>query len=318
MTDDTLNQEEFTDLVYQLAVVGSGQSALLFAARDSGLYHSRDGGKTWESAYGEMNLSERLPTLAVAIPPDFESSHTLFAGIPGGILRSEDGGVHWVTLQMPSPPPIIAALDVSPAYEQDGILFAATLEDGVLFSSNRGDRWVSWNFGLLDLNTLCLAVSPHFASDETVFVGVQSGLFRSTNGGRAWQEIELPFGFDAVLSLALSPDFAQNGLIVIGTESHGLWRSDNAGDTWRPLGEGVFTEALNAIQLASDADGRLAMLALHGGQLLASSDDGQTWHPWRTDLAADDHVIAVLAPRGLAAGAPVWVALAEKGLLALS
>lgn len=303
----------FQDYVYQLA---RGETTF-FAARNSGLYRSDDGGRNWQMAYQSLDISEPLPTLTVAISPDFEHDPRLFVGLSGGIFRSLNGGQAWENIPLPPPPPVISALDLSPNFEQDGIVFAATMEDGVLFSSDRGHRFGTWNFGLLDLNILCLAISPNFARDETVFVGAQSGVFRSTNGGRAWREVDLPVGYEAVLSLALSPDFARDGILLAGTETQGLLLSTDAGESWQCVGTDVFTESVNAILLAPDFSARPEILALHAGTLFHSTDRSETWAPWRESILADEEVTAVLAPQGFDAGALVLVGLANGNVLRL-
>jgi photosystem II stability/assembly factor-like uncharacterized protein len=313
---DSLMQSEgspFQDYVYKLA--GSGTS--FFAARNSGLYRSDDGGRNWKTAYQALDISEPLPTLTVAISPDFEHDPRLFAGLCGGILRSLNGGRAWESIPLPPPPPVISALVLSPNFEQDGIVFAATLEDGVLFSSDRGNHFGTWNFGLLDLNILCLAISPDFARDETVFVGAQSGIFRSTNGGRAWREVDLPVGYEAVLSLALSPDFARDRTLLAGTESQGLLLSTNAGESWQRLGADLFTEAVNAIYLAPDFSAGPEILALHAGTVFHSTDRGETWGPWREDILANQEVASILAPNGFDSGALILVGLANGTVLRL-
>jgi len=301
------------DYVYQLA----GRGRTFFAARNSGLYRSDDGGQNWQTAYQSLELSEPLPTLTVALPPDFEHDPRLFAGLSGGIFRSLNGGQAWESIPLPPPPPVISALQLSPNFEQDGIVFGATLEDGVLFSSDRGFHFGAWNFGLLDLNILCLAISPSFARDETVFVGAQSGIFRSTNGGRAWREVDLPVGYEAVLCLALSPDFAHDGILLAGTETQGLLLSADAGEIWQRMGADVFTEAVNAICLAPDFSSRPEILALHAGTLFHSTDRGETWSPWRENILADEDVASILAPQGFDAGALVLVGMANGTVLRL-
>lgn len=307
--DDSVVQ----DYVYKL--VGCGST--LFAACNSGLYCTDDGGLNWQMAYQSLDLSEPLPTLTVAISQDFEHDPRIFAGLSGGILRSLNSGQSWENITLPPPPPVISALELSPNFEQDGIVFAATLEDGVLFSADRGHNFGGWNFGLLDLNVLCLAISPDFAKDETVFVGTQSGVFRSMNGGRAWREVDLPVGYEAVLSLALSPDFARDGILLAGTETQGLLLATDAGESWQRLGADVFTDAIDAIQLASDFSTRPEILALHGGTLLHSTDRGQTWTRWRENLLAEEHVTAILAPQGFDPGALVLVGLVNGKILRL-
>ena len=61
-------------------------------------------------------------------------------------------------------------------------------------------------------------------------MGAETGLFRSRNGGRSWQDIELPVE-DAVLSLTISPGWASDKTVFIGTEAHGLFSSQDEGRT---------------------------------------------------------------------------------------
>ncbi len=88
--------------------------------------------------------------------------------------------------------------------------FAATIGDGILRTRDRGVSWDAWNFGLLDLEVLALAISPDFANDETLFAATATGIFRSPNAGRAWRELQFPDDAGAVLCLAVSPAFAQD------------------------------------------------------------------------------------------------------------
>lgn len=311
MTPDRTPQEDY---VYQFAAspaFGSSREAVCFAAQISGLYRSTDGGETWQPAFMVLGLPEIPPALAVAVPPDTAEARDVLVGVNGGIVRSWDGGQNWESALLPSPPPVVLALASSPNFAQDGLLFAGTLEDGVLCSSDRGRRWVAWNFGLLDLNILCLAISPAFATDETLFAGTQSGIFRSTNGGRAWREVDLPFGFEAVLSLAVSPNFAHDATLFAGTENHGLWRSQDGGHTWECVGESVFTEPVNAICLDPQYPDRPHCLVLQGGVLFASQDGGESWQLWREAELAGNEITAVYVPMGFAPDTLVLVGFAD-------
>ncbi len=174
--------------------------------------------------------------------------------------------------------------------------FAGTNEDGVLVTSDRGRNWISWNFGLLDLNILCLALSPDFKADETLYAGAESGLFRSTNGGRAWKEVPLPAGFDVVLSLAVSPNFAQDNTLFAGTENKGLLVSQDRGKSWRLAGEGTRDQPVNHIILSPRAPTR-EIIILHGGTLMISRDGGASWKWWKKKLVGTRNVTAVLAER---------------------
>jgi hypothetical protein len=56
-------------------------------------------------------------------------------------------------------------------------VLAATVQDGIFRLTDRGVRWTGWNFGLYDPNINLLAV----ADSQVIFIGTQSGIFRSTN-----------------------------------------------------------------------------------------------------------------------------------------
>lgn len=240
--------------------------------------------------------------MAIALAPDFNHEPTVFAGLNGAILRSSDGGTNWQRSRLPSPPPAISTLVISPNYAEDGIIFAGNNEDGVLVSNDRGKNWIFWNFGLLDLHILCLAISPDFAMDETLFAGAESGLFRSTNGGRAWKEVALPIGFDAVLSLAISPRFAQDNTLFIGTENNGLLVSRDRGRSWIPPIESTSEAPVNQILLSPATSAKQEILILYGGGLLISKDGGKTWKPWQTKKLGSRNVTAVLACHGTEEG----------------
>jgi photosystem II stability/assembly factor-like uncharacterized protein len=309
-------ETQMQDLVYSIAPSPNfAQDGVCFAARQSGLYRSSDGGSTWVLAYDSLDLEARLVTTAVAVSPDFESDRSVFAGVSGGILRSVDGGENWSIALLPSPPPLVSILVVSPDFVRDGTLFAGTVEDGVFRSADRGGRWYRWNFGLLDLNTLCMDISPDFANDETLFVGTESGVFRSTNGGRAWREVNFPTDYAPVVSLALSPNYVNDGVLFVGTESCGLFYSDDRGHTWTRLGEGPIADAVNDIVLSPEFPAVPDVLVLLSAALLVSRDGGRSWSEWKTSLSIEQGVASVAAPQGLSSDAPMLLGLVEGGVL---
>jgi photosystem II stability/assembly factor-like uncharacterized protein len=289
------------DYIFQLNAptsMGDNHIDLLFAARTSGLYLSGDGGQTWESAYKSLNIRQELPTIAVCLSPDFEHEPHVFAGLSGAVLRSYNGGADWQQSRLPTPPPAVSSLVASPNYPEDGIVFAGTNEDGVLISNDRGRSWVSWNFGLLDLNILCLAISPDFTNDETIYAGCESGIFRSTNGGRAWRELTLPVGYDSVLSLAISQEYAQDNILFAGTENKGLLISLDRGKNWQGVDEATSDQPVNSVLLSSSCSKHEEILILHGSTLKISKDCGKTWKRWQVKKLAGSHITAVLAPHG--------------------
>ncbi len=300
-----------TDLVYALTC--TPDLGVCFAARGSGLYRSVDGGVVWHSAYDSLGFTEPMPTTSIVLSPD--GDNTVFSGVPGGVLLSMDAGLNWTPTWLASPPPMVSALAISPNYNEDGVVFVGTAEDGVFRSADRGSHWTRWNFGLLDLTAYCMGVSPDYAVDETLYIGVESGIFYSTNGGRAWREVDLSVGYDAVLSLALSPDFAEDGVIFAGTESNGLLYSEDKGRTWRQVAAHSIEMSVNSIVLSPNYPLQPEIMILHEDSLLLSRNNGETW----TQLLSDwENITSVLAPFGFASGAPILIGLLDGSVYKIS
>ena len=126
-----------TDVVYSLAA--SGQTA--FAARESGLVRTLDQGMSWHPIFATPGAEAPIPASAVALSPQFTSDKTVFATVPGAILRSKDGGGTWEMASLPKPAPYITAIAIPATYTHNHTLFAASLEDGVFRSTDSGATW---------------------------------------------------------------------------------------------------------------------------------------------------------------------------------
>lgn len=266
----------------------------------------------WELSTKSLGYDGAYSATAIAISPFGHDIPVIFLGLAGGLLYSQDIGSGWQAGIMPDPPPVISCLAVSPGYDHDGVILAGSLEDGVLRSADRGRRWAQWNFGLLDLSVMSLAISPAFAEDETVFAGTDSGLFRSTNGGRAWKEVEMPTDFDPVMCLALAPNFGgeedRHGFVFAGTESRGLFQSDDRGKSWVQLGSDLPTN-VQSILVGSRFPEQPRLLVVADGKVFVSNDAGQVWQEVWQELTGQEPATTVLAPRGIGMGSQVFLGM---------
>ena len=139
----TLELATANDATYALAASPDfARDGICFAACGSGLYRSADGGESWR----KLRASSELVTTAVAVSPAFAQDRSVFAAVKGGILRSSDAGETWFTAAFPAPPPVFSSLEVSPNFERDGFLLAATMEDGVFSSTDRGAALAALEF----------------------------------------------------------------------------------------------------------------------------------------------------------------------------
>lgn len=256
------------------------RDGICFAACSSGLFQTVNAGESWE----RLEASSESVMTAVTLSPAFARDQSVFAAVKGGVLRSVDGGDTWFTARFPAPPPLFSCLIASPDFERDGFLLAGTLEDGIFSSTDRGARWSAWNFGLFDLNVLCLALSPGWIKDETAYAGTETGLCRSTNGGRAWRDCGFPAELAPALSIACYEDGRGAIQVLVGTESNGLLESLDHGETWARVGAGVISGAVNQLHVARDSGGGSSVYALTNDGVMCSGDQGRNWsHLVRAD-----------------------------------
>jgi photosystem II stability/assembly factor-like uncharacterized protein len=298
-----MNHPNVSEPVYTLQATGDSRC---FAGYGRGLFASDNGGITWKYAYQSLLGDAPLPTVSL-----LHVNGDLFAGVSGAVLRSKDGGSEWQVARLPDPEPLVVALTASPHFTEDGVLFAGTAEDGVYISSDQGESWAVWNFGLLDPNVLSLAVTDAVG----LFAGVSSGLFRSQNRGRSWSPVLLPSGYDAVLSICLSSTFDRDGVGYLGTEEYGVLSTPDGGASWVLAENAGLDGPVNS--LASGPDGRV--VALVNTALMVSNDSAKTWQPWPFSTILQGIVITALsAPQGFGPGLPVWVGTSDGQVLKIA
>lgn len=290
------------DFVYCLVTSPNfDQDGLIFAAKQSGLYRSLDGGQTWDDAYLSLDLEAPLPTTFVEVVSNKESL-IIFACVEGNVLRSTDRGNTWSFAKLSSPPPLITTMVTSPNFAQDGSLLAGTMQDGIFRSTSGGATWSGWNFGLYDPNINSLAISPAFSEDQSLFAGTQSGIFHSINAGRSWRDLNFPIDAAPVLSLGLR----SNGTIYAGTEERGLFISQDDGTTWNKLATG----SVEQIILGQKDE----ILIVKDGGIQFSENDGKSWEA-RTGFEAESTISSVAAPLGLNAKHPLLAGLSNGEIL---
>ena len=73
--------------------------------------------------------------------------------------------------------------------------------------------------------------------------GLDSGIFRSTDGGDNWTDITdrpgLPDGIKGRMGVAVSPSKPGRVWAIVESVNGGLFRSDDAGDSWNRLSDDV-------------------------------------------------------------------------------
>ena len=97
-----------------------------------------------------------------------------------------------------------------------------------------------------------------------IFVGRQSGLTVVSGGGGAWDATEHFSGQDVQ---CLASDPLRPETVYCGTFGQGLWRSDDAGTTWKPVGAGITHPQIMAVTVSAHERHQVAPVAATSIQL---------------------------------------------------
>lgn len=187
----------------------------------------------------------------------------MFVGASDGIAFTDDDGASWTASLLPGKLQV-SHLIPSPSYASDRLMFAATLQGGVLRSIDGGATWGFSNLGLSDPEAVALALSPRFAFDHSLVVAVNSGAFVSNNLGRTWSPLPIEAVAMPVAGFAWS-----NTALLAGSESRGIYHSTDGGRSFSKRAT-FRSGAVSAMAVSRDG----SRVAAATPQVLAWSDDG--------------------------------------------
>jgi photosystem II stability/assembly factor-like uncharacterized protein len=187
----------------------------------------------------------------------------LLAATSGGLLRSADGGQSWQRKPLGLARSVLA-LGASPT--SPGFVVAAT-PLGAFLSRDAGESWEQVSGALADVEIHSLGFLPGNA--DVIFAATATGLLKSTDQGRVWQRRAGGLPLSDIAGLTFVPD----GRTVYASDyAHGgLYRSDDAGDTWRRFPTaGLSSERIWSMAVDPSAPERLLASAATGGLHLLS------------------------------------------------
>lgn len=171
--------------------------------------------------------------------------------------------------------------------------YFGTLDGQVYTSADGGKTWqLLYNFGRPRLFVDHIIVDPR--NPEVLFVGAHrhkeaGGFFKSTDGGHTWKESS-ELKNEAIHSLAQSESSPDT--LIAGT-FNGLFRSDDAGDSWQQLPTSQTPGLLHVESLAIDP--RTTKIIYAGTWYLPykSVDGGQSWNSIKNGIIDDSDIFAI-------------------------
>jgi len=150
-------------------------------------------------------------------------------------------------------------------------------------------------------------LEPSLTDPDTVYAGIQdAALYRSSDGGQSWQELaglrmhtSAPFwqpGAGGMCLHTILLDPSHPGRIFIAISAAGVFCSDDAGKTWRPMNRGLKSEGIpDPNAEVGHCVHRIAMHPSRPGVLfmqkhwdvMRSDDAGESWQEVSGNLPSD-------------------------------
>ncbi|MCY4579285.1 MAG: glycosyl hydrolase [Chloroflexi bacterium] len=246
----------------------------------------------------------------VAVAGDPSDPGTFYFGAcAGGVWKTEDGGTYWENVSdgyfNTASVGAIAVSDSEPSVVYAGmgeacIRLDVTHGDGVYRSNDGGHSWV--HLGLEDTRHIS-RVRIHPTNPDIVFVAAlghafgpneQRGIFRSTDGGKNWENVLYKSENAGVGDLSIdpsNPNLLFAGIwqvrrnfwnLTSGGPDSGLWRSRDGGDSWEDVSSNPGLPDLPfgriGVAISPAKAGRIYATVEAGEPGVYRSDDyGDTW-----------------------------------------
>lgn len=262
---------------------------------------------TWSWAQGTV-LPSRNAIISLAVmpgAPDKVVAGTLNAPDPPGVYRSTNGGVAWARASDGFAENVsIAGLVFDP--QNPGLVFAGDGGFGLLYRSRDGG--VTWREvqGFKELLSENSAVGELYATVEngkSIFYACTrfNGVFRSTDEGDSWQQLNTGLGGEASRVRELS----QLGDALYAGTHDGIYRLSDGTETWQPVAA-VPTGTI-VFSLVTDERNNVIYAGTGGG--LYRSSDGDLWERVTAfpntviyDLVFTDRLLVAATETGLWTG----------------
>lgn len=244
--------------------VGTGEADM----RDSiqfgdGMYKSSDAGKTWK----HIGLENTRQIGRIIVDPKNPSivfvaalGHAYAANPDRGVYRSRDGGATWEKVLFKNDS--VGAIDLNFDPLNSQIVYAAL-----------------WN----------VRRPPWFIYAPAN--GPGGGIFKSTDGGNTWNEIDsgIPLEGRGRIGISVSPTSRNRIYAAVDAKDGGIFRSDDAGTTWTRLSNdkrlwdrGWYFEKVTADPKNADT------VYVMNTSVYRSTDAGKTWTAIKGDPTGDD------------------------------
>jgi photosystem II stability/assembly factor-like uncharacterized protein len=264
---------------------------------------STDGGQSWRQALPPVPRAAAADDLVLS--PALGGDGTAFlAASWEEPLRSRGGGP-WEPMPLP-PGGNLSALDMSPAFADDTLLFLRTEDNRLWRSRDGGDTWTGvegpWGSEVPravaptgGYRLAAVTFSPAYARDGVLLLEGGGALYRSADAGGTWQKVLEPGPL--IFRAGFSPGYAGDGTVLI-QQGKSIYRSTDRGANWQLLPAAPWQAADEVSLHLSPTFSQDHTVLAWGlpGLIYGSWDGGQSWQDLHSGLPAGGIRQVVFSP----------------------
>jgi photosystem II stability/assembly factor-like uncharacterized protein len=255
---------------------------------------------------GPNNIGARINTIKVHPT----NQNIIYVGYSaGGVWKTTDGGQTWRPVFDQQPFLAIGDIELDPRNPE--VVYVGTgdpnisgypfIGDGLWRSTNGGQTWQ--NIGLQSTRIISRII-PHPTNSNILYVATMGlpfqrdnnrGLYKTSDGGRSWQQILFFNNQSGVIDLEMDPKnpdilyaagwdrIRSNRESVINGINSRIWKTTNGGQNWTQLTNGLPSGARGRIGIAISTVDANQLVAIYTGlssrfeAIYESLDGGQQW-----------------------------------------
>jgi hypothetical protein len=279
------------------------------------LRYSDDFGETWHEPEQGIQFSEasgrKLVNIWVIEPGRANEPETVYAGVdPASLWVSNDRGVTWeLNTGLESHPtreqwnPGLGGLclhSIVPDVSNASRMWIGISAVGCMRTDDGGRNWVFANKNTRadflpdkypEYGQCIHRLIQHPTRPEILYQQNHCGIYKSTNGGEDWIDIQGSLPSDFGFPIALDRHHPETVFVVVedgfGRKNVGeqftVYRTKDAGESWEPMtlglpkGEGVSLGVLRHGMCTDDLEPCGVYVGTNTGQVFASHDGGDSW-----------------------------------------
>lgn len=236
-----------------------------FGSVGGGVWKTEDAGISWKNISDKFFNATSIGAISVAeSDPNVIYVGTGEACVRGvmtshgdGIYKSTDAGKTWNHIGLENTMHI-SSIRIDPGNPDivyvaaQGSAYAPTPDRGVYKSTNGGETWTKVHFVdntssvsnlSMDMNNPRILYAAYWDTQRTPWFirsgGPGSGIYKTTDAGKTWTKLSkgLPETDMGKIGVSVSRANSERVYAIIEAEKGGLYRSDDAGESWELINE---------------------------------------------------------------------------------